>query len=75
MPDTVQEGNHEQKYVALVPLMIPSGEPGVASTKFAPGDIFSLDGPEGIRVDRLLQQGAIREYVEKPKAPRRGGDA
>lgn len=69
MPDEVQ-------YVALRKLKLPNPGQTPSSIRFAPGDIFSLDGSEGINVEMLLQSGAAKVYVPKPKrAGRKGGEA
>lgn len=57
----------EQKYVALTKLLIPCPGQVPSTLRCVPGDIFSLDGNEGIHVDRLLRQHAIALY-EGPQA-------
>lgn len=59
----------EQLYVARVPLLMAQGPgkvPGVI--RFAPGEIFSLDGDEGFNAQLALSLGQIKKY--DPDAPR-----
>jgi len=63
------------KYVALHRLKIPCPGQVPSSIRVMPGDIFSLDGNEGIQVEQLLQQGHIKVYEEvkrEPKDSRKG---
>ena len=63
------------KYVALHRLKIACPGQVPSSIKIMPGDIFSLDGNEGIQVDQLLQQGHIKVYeeVKCAEGSRQGG--
>ena len=58
----------EVEYTALVRMKIPNPGHKPSSIRLAPGDVFSLDGNEGLDVDALLRQGAIRLHLP-PKAP------
>jgi len=49
-------------YTALVRLRFISGGELV---KVAPGEIFSLDGDEGIDIGMLLRLGQAREFIPK----------
>ena len=56
---------NEQKYVALVPLLIGASQStGEAPARIEPGTIFSLAGDEGINIHVLLASGAARIYEE-----------
>ena len=55
------------RYVALCNLMIPNPGQVPSVLKLTPGDIFSLDGNEGIHIDRLIRNGNVRVWV----APKR----
>jgi len=55
------------KYTALVRLKIPNPGQKPSSLRLEPGEIFSLDGSEGIHIDQLLATGAVRVYEPKPK--------
>jgi hypothetical protein len=61
----------ETMYVALRRLKIPNPGQKPSSLRVEPGEVFSLDGSEGIYADRLLRNGAVRVY-EKPTGRKRG---
>ena len=63
------------RYTALRRLTIPSPGNVPSSIDLEPGDVFSLDGNEGIHLDQLLQIGAIKlTRLAKPKpAPKPKG--
>lgn len=56
-----------QKYVALKPMSFPNPGNVPSVLRLEPGEIFSLDGNEGLNVDSLLSCGVIRRYVEPKK--------
>jgi len=60
----------EVRYTALVNLKIGCPGQTPSTLRLTPGDIFSLDGTEGIHVGQLLRSRAIRLYVEKKEAKR-----
>lgn len=64
---------NETKYVALVPLMFPNPGQTPSVMKVKPGDIFSLDGSEGLRADRLLRSQAIKLYDPGPRSKQKRG--
>ena len=56
------------KYVALKPMSFPNPGNIPSVLRLEPGDIFSLDGNEGLNVDSLLACRVIRRHVEPKKA-------
>ena len=57
----------EIEYTALVPMKIPNPGHIPSSMRLAPGDVFSLEGNEGLDVTSLLRQGSIRvHYGQEP---------
>tara|TARA_Y100000310_G_scaffold293809_1_gene323721 strand:+ start:2365 stop:2562 length:198 start_codon:yes stop_codon:yes gene_type:complete len=56
----------EVRYTALVKLLIPNPKGSPGAIRVSPGEDFYLDGSEGIRVDLLLRQRAIKRY-RKPR--------
>lgn len=61
----------DAKYVALKKMLIPNPNERPSAMRVAPGDIFSLDGSEGLCVDMLLRQVIIKKYIE-PKPQKQG---
>tara|TARA_Y100000310_G_scaffold126272_3_gene125054 strand:+ start:9879 stop:10097 length:219 start_codon:yes stop_codon:yes gene_type:complete len=60
------------RYIAVRRLKIPNPNETPSSLRVAPGEIFSLDGSEGIHIDRLLAVGAVEVYEPpKPEKPAR----
>jgi hypothetical protein len=62
-------------YVAHIKLLIHTPGQTPSALRVKPGDIFSLDGNEGIKIERLLASGAASVYVPPPAKKRKRGNA
>lgn len=59
----------ETKYLALRRMRLPNPGQTPSSLRLEPGDVFSLDGTEGLDVSTLLRCGVIRIHQELSAAP------
>ena len=57
-----------KKYVALCELCLPTPGRTPSSQRIKAGTIFALEGDEGINIEQLLRQQAIKEFAEEVKA-------
>lgn len=53
------------KYVALRELCLPNPGRKPSSQRLKAGSIFALEGDEGLNIEQLLRQRAIKVFVEE----------